>query len=62
MATEIGTVKSNHIKVLVSEHFSLVRIFQDEDQVILTNIEDIDDLIIKLQAAKKMITNVKRIK
>lgn len=61
MATQIGTVTANNIKVLVSEYFGLVRIYQDKDQILTTNLDDLNDLILKLQAAKKMIEDVKKV-
>lgn len=62
MATQVGNVTANNINVLVSEHFSLVRVYQDKDQIIVTNLADLEDLILKLTIAKHMIANVKEAK
>ncbi len=58
MATQVGTVTANNIKVLVSEHFGIVRVYQDTDQILTSNLADLDDLILKLQAAKMLIESV----
>lgn len=60
MANQIGTVKANGINVTVAEYFTLIRIYQDKDQILLTNKQDLDDLIVKLQAAKQMIESVRK--
>jgi hypothetical protein len=60
MATVIGETKADGLSVNVSEYYSITRIYQDTDQILIVGTTGIDALITKLQEAKRLILEVNK--
>jgi len=56
----IGDRKADGVMVNVSEYFGLTRIYQDDDTIVLSDLQSLNELINKLQIAKMMIEDVKK--
>lgn len=60
MATQIGNTKADGVNVNVSEHYSITRIYQDTDVILIVGTLGLDELIKKLQTAKEMIISAQK--